>query len=81
MQFTATTEINAAPETIWRIVTDAAKYPDWDPGIIRIEGAAQLRAESEEREVIGVTCLKLKRKGCALPVRFTFAPVPVMDAN
>ena len=38
MQFTASTEINAAPETIWRIVTDASKYPDWDPGIIRIEG-------------------------------------------
>src|SRR5450432_1411105 len=37
-QFTATTEINAAPETIWRIVTDAARYPEWDPGIIRIEG-------------------------------------------
>ena len=36
--FSATNEINAAPETIWRILTDAAQYPAWDPGIIRIEG-------------------------------------------
>lgn len=36
--FSATTEINAAPETIWRILTDAEKYPDWDPGMVRLEG-------------------------------------------
>ena len=36
--FTATTEIQAAPETIWRILTDAPHYPEWDPGMIRIEG-------------------------------------------
>lgn len=36
--FMATTEILAAPETIWRILTDAPNYPEWDPGIIRIEG-------------------------------------------
>jgi uncharacterized protein YndB with AHSA1/START domain len=37
--FSTTTEINAAPETIWRILTDAPKYPEWDPGMIRIEGS------------------------------------------
>jgi hypothetical protein len=36
--FSATTEIQAAPETIWRILTDAPAYPEWDPGMIRIEG-------------------------------------------
>jgi hypothetical protein len=34
----ATTEINAPPETVWRILTDAPHYADWDPGIIRLEG-------------------------------------------
>src|SRR5437588_9529230 len=36
--FSATTIIDASPETIWRILTDAPGYPRWDPGIIRIEG-------------------------------------------
>src|SRR4051812_43352252 len=36
--FSATTEINASPETVWRILTDTAKYPEWDPGMVRLEG-------------------------------------------
>jgi hypothetical protein len=36
--FTATTNIKASPETIWKILTDAPNYPKWDPGVIRIEG-------------------------------------------
>ena len=36
--FSATTTINASPETIWEILTNANGYPDWDPGIDRIEG-------------------------------------------
>ncbi len=34
----ATTTIRATPDTIWRILTDAANYPAWDPWAIRIEG-------------------------------------------
>jgi hypothetical protein len=34
----ATTEINASPETIWRILTDGTKYTEWDPGIQSLEG-------------------------------------------
>jgi hypothetical protein len=36
--YTATTNIKAPPETIWKILTDAPNYPKWDPGVIRIEG-------------------------------------------
>ena len=36
--FSAATTINATPETIWGILTDAANYPAWDPGVDRIEG-------------------------------------------
>ena len=36
--YSATTTINASPETIWEILTDANAYPDWDPGIDRVEG-------------------------------------------
>jgi hypothetical protein len=36
--FSAATTINASPETIWGILTDAPRYPEWDPGVNRIEG-------------------------------------------
>lgn len=46
--FQASTTINASPETIWRILTDAPTYPAWDPGVDRIEGTiapgARIRA-------------------------------------
>jgi hypothetical protein len=38
----ATTTIAATPETIWAILTDGSRYPEWDPYAIRIEG--QIRA-------------------------------------
>lgn len=36
--FEAGIVINAAPSRIWSILTDAARYPEWDPGVVRIEG-------------------------------------------
>jgi len=36
--YRAATTIEAAPETIWAILTDAAGYPEWDPSVDRIEG-------------------------------------------
>lgn len=38
MHFTASTTINAKPETIWSIITDASSYPEWEPNVVRIEG-------------------------------------------
>ena len=37
-QYSATTRINASPEVIWRILTDASGYPNWDPAMDHIEG-------------------------------------------
>ena len=37
-EYTATTTIKATPEAIWAILTDAAKFPEWDPVADRIEG-------------------------------------------
>ena len=40
--FEATTTIQATPETIWEILTDAAGYPKWDPNMERLEGTVAL---------------------------------------
>lgn len=37
-EFSATTNIAASPETIWQLLTDASSYPEWDPGMVRLEG-------------------------------------------
>jgi hypothetical protein len=34
----STTTIAATPDTIWAILTDGARYPEWDPYAERIEG-------------------------------------------
>jgi len=36
--FHATINIKAPQETIWKLLTDAASFPVWEPGVIRIEG-------------------------------------------
>lgn len=30
--------INATPEIIWALLTDAARYPEWNPAVLGIEG-------------------------------------------
>lgn len=37
-EFSATTTIAAPPEQIWSILTDASRYPEWEPTVDRIEG-------------------------------------------
>ena len=37
-EYSASTTINASPQTIWAILTDAPNYPQWDTGVERIEG-------------------------------------------
>jgi hypothetical protein len=37
-EYSATTTIESSPETIWAILIDGPAYPEWDPGVDRIEG-------------------------------------------
>jgi len=39
--FEATATIQASPERIWEILADTAGYPNWDSGVVRIEGTLQ----------------------------------------
>jgi hypothetical protein len=36
--YDATSVIEAAPATIWAILTDAPGYSQWDSGVIRVDG-------------------------------------------
>jgi hypothetical protein len=36
--FSVTTQIQAEPETIWRILTDAPNYPSWNPTVDKVDG-------------------------------------------
>jgi hypothetical protein len=36
--FEASAEINAAPDQIWAILVDGAHYPDWDSGVLSVDG-------------------------------------------
>ena len=40
--YSAEITINASPEKIWGILTDANGYPDWDESMERIEGKMEL---------------------------------------
>jgi hypothetical protein len=38
MEYRASSSIEADPDTIWAILTDASAYPEWDNDVVRIEG-------------------------------------------
>jgi hypothetical protein len=38
MEYRASSSIEADPDRIWTILTDAPAYADWDNGVVRIEG-------------------------------------------
>lgn len=38
MEFKASTKIDAPPEKVWSVLTNAAAYPEWDPNMNRLEG-------------------------------------------
>jgi hypothetical protein len=37
-RFSASTTIQAEPSRVWALLTDAPRYPDWNPAVDRIEG-------------------------------------------
>jgi hypothetical protein len=36
--FESSSVINATPDRIWSILVDGAHYPDWDSGVLRVDG-------------------------------------------
>lgn len=65
--FSASANIKATADIIWRILTDAPNYPSWDPGVLRIEGTI-----APGQSVTAYTRLNPKR---AFPAKVTeFVP-------
>jgi hypothetical protein len=41
-RFATAITIHASPETIWSILTDAPRYPTWNPTVVQIDGRIAL---------------------------------------
>lgn len=41
--------IDAPPERVWAVLTDFARYPDWNPFILRLQGTPETGARLEVR--------------------------------
>jgi len=37
-RFHTTTHIEASPDTVWALLTDAAAYPEWNPTVTAVDG-------------------------------------------
>jgi hypothetical protein len=61
--YEATASIAAEPDTIWRILTDASGYAEWDSGVTRIDG----RIAPDER----IKVMSEANPGRAFPVKVT----------
>jgi hypothetical protein len=60
-------EIDASPDAVWAVLTDAGAYPDWDSGVQSVEGTI---APGEQ-----ITVRSEANPGRAFPVKVTeFAP-------
>jgi hypothetical protein len=65
--FESSATIDAPPEAIWPILADGRSYPDWDSGVVRIDGTI---AEGEKLKLYSEL-----NPGRGFPLRVTeFAP-------
>lgn len=45
--------LNAAPDTVWRIITEVERYPEWRPGLDRVERGPDIAGLPSWYEVCG----------------------------
>jgi hypothetical protein len=65
--YEAEADIDASPEAVWKVLTDAPAYSDWDSGVVRVEGKI---APGEKIKVVSEA-----NPGRSFPVKVTeFAP-------
>ena len=61
--YDASATIEAAPEAVWAVLTDAPAYSQWDSGVVRVEGSI---AAGEKIKVVSEA-----NPGRAFPVKVT----------
>jgi uncharacterized protein YndB with AHSA1/START domain len=66
--YESTATIDAAPEAVWAVLTDAASWPSWDSGVTAVEGRI---AEGQK-----VTIRTEVSPGRAFPVKVTTLDSP-----
>lgn len=37
-QFETSTTIDASPDRVWEVLTDTSRWPDWDSGVVSVDG-------------------------------------------
>lgn len=73
-EYVTTAGIHAAPEAVWRVLTDSKGYADWNPEIVGIEGGMALNARIKARVKVGGGAIR------AVPMRITaFEPLSRME--
>src|SRR6185503_13912943 len=61
LEYRVGTNIAAPPEKVWAIITDAAKYPEWNSTVISIDGTiakgerVELKAKIDPKRTFGLT--------------------------
>ena len=55
-RFETTTTIGATPERVWDVLADTSSWPDWDSGVVRVEGELE-----RGRRITVVSALNPKR--------------------
>lgn len=63
MEYKSSADIDAPPETVWAILTDTPKYPEWDPYCEKIEGELALGSK--------IKAFSKLSPGRAFPVKVT----------
>jgi uncharacterized protein YndB with AHSA1/START domain len=66
--YEASTAIDAAPEQVWRVLTDTADWPGWDSGVTKVDGRLALGQK--------LTITVEANSGRAFPVKVTTLTEP-----
>ena len=65
--------INASPERIWELLTDARSYPDWNPAVVSIDGTIAAGEKIKLVSIVSPRAFTLKVAELTPPRRMVWA--------
>ena len=57
-EYTTTATINADPKTVWSVLTDSARYSEWNPEIVGIDGQMHTGARVKVQVRLGTGAVR-----------------------